>query len=406
MKLRTFTATALGALAIAAGVPAVAGAQTAPAPAAASPSSDCTITGTARADRLVGTSRADVICGLGGNDVIIGNGGADTLIGGAGNDRLEGGAGADRLAGEAGTDTLLGGEGRDTLVGGDGRDALTGGTQADVFLGGPGVDQVNAGTAGDTCAVDPVDPVTGTCVADTTGPQISDVQIPAELTAGETLTVTWRVTDPSGIDTPGGLFLGGFGPNTQALFGGPPGWLSFCPFPGEPTRISGNSTDGVYQSSCDFPATTPNGTYSVILQAADVFENRFDGFSRFFDFEVVGGSDDNVVPELFDIRTDAATYAPGDEVTITFRATDDTGVAGVIPWAYGPNGQLSGPDGALWLSYDLATLVTGDATDGTYSITLKLNDAAAAGNYSFYFSVRDVLGNRAYFSVGTGFTVA
>jgi hypothetical protein len=247
--------------------------------------------------------------------------------------------------------------------------------------------------------------VNGTCARDTTGPQVSDVQIPAELTAGETLTVTWRVTDPSGIDTPGGLFLGGFGPNTQALFGGPPGWLSFCPFPGEPTRISGNSTDGVYQASCDFPATTPNGTYSVILQAADVFENRFDGFSRFFDFEVVGGSDDNVVPELFDIRTDAATYAPGDDVTITFRATDDTGVAGVIPWAYGPNGQLSGPEG-LWLSYDLATLVTGDATDGTYSVTLKLSDAAAAGNYSFYFSVRDEVGNRAYFSVGTGFTVA
>ncbi len=403
MKLRTFTATALGALAIAAGVPAVAGAQTAPAPAA--PSDGCTITGTARADRLVGTSRADVICGLGGNDVIIGNGGADILIGGAGNDVIIGNGGNDTLMGGAGNDRLEGGAGSDMLMGEAGRDTLIGGAQGDQFIGGAGVDQLTAGTAGDTCAVDPADPVTGTCVADTTGPQVSDVQIPAELTAGETLTVTWRVTDPSGIDTPGGLFLGGFGPNTQALFGGPPGWLSFCPFPGEPTRISGNSTDGVYQASCDFPATTPNGTYSVILQAADVFENRFDGFSRFFDFEVVGGSDDNVVPELFDIRTDAATYAPGDDVTITFRATDDTGVAGVIPWAYGPNGQLSGPEG-LWLSYDLATLVTGDATDGTYSVTLKLSDAAAAGNYSFYFSVRDEVGNRAYFSVGTGFTVA
>ena len=403
MKLRTFTAATLGALAIAAGVPSVASAQTAPAPAA--PSDGCTITGTARADRLVGTSRADVICGLGGNDVIIGNGGADTLIGGAGNDRLEGGAGADRLAGEAGTDTLLGGEGRDTLVGGDGRDALTGGTQADVFLGGPGVDQVNAGTAGDTCAVDPADPVNGTCARDTTGPQVSDVQIPAELTAGETLTVTWRVTDPSGIDTPGGLFLGGFGPNTQALFGGPPGWLSFCPFPGEPTRISGNSTDGVYQASCDFPATTPNDNYTVILNAADVFGNPVAGFGQFYDFRVVGGSDDNVVPAITEIATDKATYAPGDEVTITFRATDDTGVDGVIPWAYGPNGQLAGPDGALWLSFDLATLVSGTAQDGTYSVTLQLSETAATGDYSFYFSARDVVGNRAYFPVGASFSV-
>jgi hypothetical protein len=404
MRMRTLTVTALGALALMAAVPLTAGAATTPSAVVAD--GGCTITGTPRADRLIGTSRADVICGRGGNDVIIGNGGADTLIGGTGNDRLEGGAGTDRLIGDAGSDTLVGGDGRDTLIGGDGRDTLAGGAQPDQFIGGPGLDRLSAGTAGDTCAVDPVDPVTGACANDTTGPEISDVRLPAELNAGETITVTWRVTDASGIDSPGGLFLGGFGPNTQALFGGPPGFLSWCDFPGEAIRVSGNAQDGVYQSSCDFPATAPNDTYTVILSATDVFGNSLPGFSLNVDFAVVNGSADNDVPVIADVQTDAATYAAGDEVTITLRATDETGVAGIVPWAFGPNGRLVDDNGTLWLDYDLATLTGGDATDGTYSVTLKLSDAAVPGDYNFYFSVRDVVGNRAYFSVEAGFAVA
>lgn len=361
--------------------------STANTPPSTTPSDGCTIKGTARADRLIGTSAPDVICGLGGNDVILGNGGGDTLIGGPGNDRLDGGTGSD------------------LIMGGDGRDTLIGGAQPDQLMGGTGTDQLTAGTAGDTCAVDSADRVNGICAADITGPEISNVQIPAELTAGETLTVWWRVADPSGIDSPGARALGGFGPNTQMIVGGPSGFLSFCDFPGEGARISGTSTDGVYQSSCEFPATTPNETYTVMLRAADVYGNVVPGFSQNYDFKVVNGAADNLVPVVSDIRTDASAYAPGDQITITFRATDQTGVAGVIPWAYGPNGQLVDASGALWLAYDLAILVGGDATDGTYSVTLKLSATAAAGTYNLYFSVRDVLGNRSYESVGVSFTV-
>ena len=366
---------------------ALSGASSASTPPASTPSDGCTIKGSARADRLVGTSGPDVICGLGGNDVIAGNGGNDTLIGGAGNDRLDGGTGSD------------------LIMGGDGRDTLIGGAQSDQLMGGTGTDQLTAGTAGDTCAVDSADRVNGRCAVDTTGPEITNVQIPTELRAGETLTVWWRVTDSSGIDSPGAGALGGFGPNTQMIVGGPSGFLSFCAFPGEGVRISGTATDGVYRSSCDFPTTTPNDTYTVMLRAADVYGNVVSGFSQNYDFKVVNGAADNAVPVISEIRTDASSYAPGDQVTITFRATDETGVAGVIPWAYGPNGQLVDASGAPWLAYDLATLVGGDANDGSYSVTLKLSTTAAAGTYNFYFSVRDVLGNRSYEPVGVSFTV-
>jgi hypothetical protein len=389
MKLRTFTAAALGALAIAAGVPASAGAQTAPAPAAASPSSDCTITGTARADRLVGTSRADVICGLGGNDVIIGNGGRDTLMGGAGNDRLEGGAGSDMLMGEAGRDTLIGG------------------AQGDQFLGGAGVDRLTAGTAGDTCAVDPADPVTGTCVADTTGPQISDVQVPSTIDAGETLTVTWRVTDPSGIDTPGGLFLGGFGPNTQATLGGRQGFVGWCGFPIEPTRISGSSTDGVYRISCDLPELAPNDTYTVFIAAGDVFGNGVDGFSQSYDFEVQNGSSDYDAPSVAFETQPEASYAPGDEVTFTLRGIDESGVAGIGVFVLGPNGLLVDDQVNGWISASATTLTSGDVQDGIYTVNITIAETAVAGDYTFLLGFSDSIGNRAWnqtpgFSVTVG----
>jgi hypothetical protein len=85
----------------------------------------CTITGTARADRLKGTKKRDVICGLGGNDRISGGRGADLVYGGAGKDRVKGGRGKDRLYGNAGRDRLIASDDRrggDRVNGGPARD--------------------------------------------------------------------------------------------------------------------------------------------------------------------------------------------------------------------------------------------------------------------------------------------
>jgi Ca2+-binding RTX toxin-like protein len=89
-------------------------------------SARCTITGTARSDRLKGTRKKDVICGLGGNDRIRGLGGNDVILGGNGKDRIFGGKGRDRLLGNAGADRLNARDKKrgDRVNGGKGRDKV------------------------------------------------------------------------------------------------------------------------------------------------------------------------------------------------------------------------------------------------------------------------------------------
>jgi hypothetical protein len=114
----------------------------------------CTITGSARDDRLTGTPGDDVICGGGGDDVITGGGGDDTIYGDAGDDNLSGGAGADTLYGDTGDDTLAGDDGEDVLAAGPGDDRTNGGAGADHTEGGGGNDR---------CRTDAADDVSGDC---------------------------------------------------------------------------------------------------------------------------------------------------------------------------------------------------------------------------------------------------
>jgi uncharacterized repeat protein (TIGR01451 family) len=129
------------------------------------PRAECTLIGTAGADRLAGTPGDDVICGLGGNDVLSGLDGNDVLYGGLGKDTLLGGPGGDRLAGEQGADTAHFGRapgsvranlargrafgqgadrlsGVERLTGSRYRDVLVGSSAANVLTGGPGADKL------------------------------------------------------------------------------------------------------------------------------------------------------------------------------------------------------------------------------------------------------------------------
>jgi Ca2+-binding RTX toxin-like protein len=105
---------------------------------------NCTITGSAKADKLKGTKKKDVICGLGGNDRISAGKGNDQVIGGTGNDRMNGGAGKDKLLGNAGKDTLTGAAGADRIDGGKGNDKMIGNAGKDKLAGGAGNDRITA----------------------------------------------------------------------------------------------------------------------------------------------------------------------------------------------------------------------------------------------------------------------
>ena len=342
----------------------------------------CTITGTAGSDTLTGTTGNDVICGLGGNDRIFGVGGSDNLIGGSGSDRLQGGAG------------------RDMLIGGSGHDSLVGGSEVDSLIGGAGSDTLTAGTAGDTCANDPVDVIRGICQADGTGPAISEVTAPSSLDAGTTLSISWQVSDPSGLRIPD-LST----PTTWVVVGGPNGYVAWCDFPTPAQQVSGDMNTGLFTASCAVPVNAVNGEYSFTLDALDVFGNHPSVVST-GTFAVTGGATDSASPVISDITLSGTTFAAGDSITFEWNATDDSGVAGAIPWAFSPNGFLVNlATGQLWLDYSLGTLVSGTVLDGHYRVTLKLSNSATSGVYAVWFSTNDVLGNRSFAPVGTTFKV-
>jgi Ca2+-binding RTX toxin-like protein len=116
---------------------------------------DCTIVGTARADRITGTRGNDVICGLGGNDVIKGAGGVDIIDGANGKDRLSGGSARDKLIGLRGNDRLKGNAGNDRIGGGAGRDRLNGDRGKDRIAARDRTrDRVNGGKGRDRATVD------------------------------------------------------------------------------------------------------------------------------------------------------------------------------------------------------------------------------------------------------------
>ncbi|NBV26153.1 MAG: calcium-binding protein [Actinobacteria bacterium] len=374
-RRRNLVAAAVGALLIAALLP-----STMPALASETITSPpkCTITGTQGADQLNGTAGNDVMCGLGGNDLLAGRGGNDVLIGGLGNDQLSGEVGRDtliggpgndvlmggidndQLKGEIGRDTLIGGSGNDVLIGGadndqlsgelgrdmlmgdSGNDSLAGGAQGDSFAGGAGTDTITAGTAGDTCATDAADVIRGACQNDLTGPVISEVAVLPVVNAGTVLAFSWRVSDSSGLH-----ISDAYTPTTWVKIGGANGWIGWCGFP---------------------------------IYARQVV--------------------------LSDVTVSAPTFAAGDAITIEWNATDESGVSGSIPWAFGPNGFLVNlASGQLWLEYGLGTLISGTEFDGRYRITLQLSASAIPGTYSLWFSTNDVLGNHSYAPVSVTFTV-
>ena len=358
-----------------------------------------TISAGAGNDTVTGDAGTDSIKGDAGNDTVSGGAGNDTISAGNSNDTVSGDAGNDSIEGNAGDDTLNGGAGSDVLMGSSGSDRIDGGAQPDMFVGGTGTDRLTAGTPGDTCANDVADLITGICGYDTTGPEIRDVNLPKVVDAGETITVTWRITDASGIDTLGAGPDSGVGPNTRATLTGTQGFVYWSSCSLGVTRISGSSTDGVYKASCTVPVGAPNATYSFMISAADMFGNSLPGYSRFFDFQVQNGSNDYDAPSVSYEGGLSDSYRAGDDVTFTLRGIDETGVAGIGVFVLGPNGRLVDDQTLGWIDASVSPLTSGTEKDGIYTVSIKLAATAIPGEYTFLLGFSDTTGNRAWSEV-------
>lgn len=220
-------------------------------------------------------------------------------------------------------------------------------------------------------------------------PSITVVAAPASVSPGETLVVRWLVEAEAGLGWYGDV--DGMQPGTWAKLGGPGGWVSWCGFPLRTIVESSSAGYGTFSISCRIPDVVPNGSYTLFLEG-------FDGAAVYaaeqrVTFEVVGGSVDGAAPRISEVSVDSPAV-PGADVAISWRATDETGVASVIPWAFGPNGRVTDESGALWLGFAAGTLVSGTDRDGRYSVSLPLIAAAVDGTYTIWFSVLDTVGNR------------
>jgi hypothetical protein len=331
---------------------------------------DCTITGTNRSETLVGTSGDDVICGLGGKDTVYGGEGNDTIYGGAGNDRVWGGNG---------DDAVLGDGGKDNLSGGSGDDALDGGT---------GIDGLRSGSGDDTCANDPADRQFDACTTDVDAPIVSfpDYYI-LEYQAGTTAVFRWVVEDVSGVAM------------TWAAIGGPSGWMTeWCGFAVPVELIEGSAVSGTYELHCDIPDNAVNENYTLYIGASDVLgnSNAVPGWAA-FGFNVYGGSSDNRVPEILDVRL-PTTVSAGETFTVEVDTRDESGTAGVYSWFAGaaPYYYSSDQNGLFIPADGPAELIAGDPTDGTWRQSLTVSSWAIPGEYQLLLSIRDSVGNRGF----------
>ena len=262
----------------------------------------------------------------------------------------------------------------------------------------PPADGMNDGSDSDPTAgmpgegtIDPTDPMPPVGGGDGTfePAQITNVRVPGEVQAGTALVIRFRMTDPSGYQTP------------MAFVGGPSGWISTWFGVGlAAVRVSGDQRDGEYEISALVPANAPSAGYIVRIGCECKFPDA-SGDSLFvtYPFDVVGGSSDVRVPEIGRAQiTSSGVIRAGSTFEVTTLAKDESGISYVVAWVDGPNGRITNEQFQPWASdMGLDSVVRSPATKGweQFVQTITLRADATPGRYRLWFSVGDLIGNRA-----------
>jgi Ca2+-binding RTX toxin-like protein len=346
-----------------------------------------TIFGKSGDDRIKSGPGNDEVDAGAGSDLVISGTGSDLINAGPGLDEIRSGAGADKISGGTGNDKLFGENGDDRLNGGAGADSLDGGPNDDLLQGGANRDEINPGSGENHCADDRSDTMIGTCTMDQRAPEIKIESIPGTVQAGSQLRLLWSVTDDTGVD------LSWF--KIAYNIGGQ--WITnWCGFPGEAALVSTTDNVQLYLGECPVPANAVNGNYSVFFSASDMFGKVEDKAGS--TFQVVGGSSDSAAPVISNLASSTSTVGIGETLDITWTAEDETGVAGVINWVALNGYGFANNQGIPYVDYGSFEVVrlTGDEKNGTYRQRVTLKDFAPAGEYTIWFSARDVLGNRQF----------
>ena len=218
--------------------------------------------------------------------------------------------------------------------------------------------------------------------------QITNVRVPAEVQAGTTLVIRFRMTDNSGYQAP------------VAFIGGPSGWVSnWCGFGVAATRVDGDQRDGEYEISCLVPTSAPSAGYIVQIGCECTFpESSGESWSVRYPFDLVGGSSDVSAPVIASSRINwFGEVAAGSTFSVSTYATDESGIAYVVAWVDGPNGRTTNDAGQPWASdMGLDTIARNGGVGWEQFVqTITLRADATPGRYRLWFSVGDSIGNRA-----------
>ena len=219
--------------------------------------------------------------------------------------------------------------------------------------------------------------------------QITNVRVPAEVRAGTTLVIRFRMADTSGYQAP------------VAFIGGPSGWVSnWCGFGVAATRVGGNQSDGEYEISCLVPTSAPSAGYIVQIGCECTFpESSGEPWSVRYPFDLVGGSSDSSAPEILKSAiVEAGAIRSGGTFSARTLATDESGIAYVVAWVDGPNGRITNDAGQPWaaeMGLDRISREPGANGTEVFTQTITLRADATPGRYRLWFSVGDSIGNRA-----------
>jgi hypothetical protein len=296
---------------------------------------------------------------------------------------LTGSAASYSVSGGGGNDAIVRGTGQDTLFVSDGLDSVSSGTGDDA-LSGRGMDPIPSGLGNDSCASDAVDSPLDAGTVDTSAPTVSfPASNSTEIQAGTTAVFCWVASDPSGVAL------------TWGQAGGPPGWVDWCGFATPAPLVSGTAEVGTYELRCAIPATAVNERYTLYVGSADALGNSSPNWAS-FDFTIVNGSSDNLVPQINAVRL-PATVSVGQTFTVDIDLTDESGTAGVYSWFRGETPNFFYDQNGQYIpALDSAVLDSGDATNGTFRQTLMVSSWTPPGRYSLLVSIRDTVGNRGF----------
>ncbi len=190
-----------------------------------------------------------------------------------------------------------------------------------------------------------------------------------DVTSGaKNVTVTARITDATGVQTPTMVLSSDDHVNRQRLGAGPM------------TRISGDVKNGVYQRVVSIPPTAVQGTWTVWIDELSDTGGNAETTPHFHPTKltVTSGTTDVAAPVLseYDFTPKSVDVATESKtVTVTARVTDATGA---VP----PTLVLDSDTTTQTLGLGAMTRTSGDATNGLYQRTVAIPTTAATGTWT------------------------